>query len=59
MSFFDKFKKAGKSVVDAGAKQMLKVRLHCDTLSFAVRFSLRFEFERGSRRLTRLAHTHT
>jgi hypothetical protein len=37
MSFFDKMKKAGKGVVDAGAKQMLKVRyvalffvvLHC------------------------------
>jgi hypothetical protein len=26
MSFFDKMKKAGKGVVDAGAKQMLKVR---------------------------------
>lgn len=26
MSFFDKMKKASKSVVDAGAKQMLKVR---------------------------------
>lgn len=25
MSFMDKMKKAGKSVVDAGAKQMLKV----------------------------------
>ena len=25
MSFLDKMKKAGKSVVDAGAKQMLKV----------------------------------
>jgi hypothetical protein len=28
MSFFDKMKKASKGVVDAGAKQMLKVR--CD-----------------------------
>lgn len=27
MSFLDKMKKAGKSVVDAGAKQMLKVRM--------------------------------
>jgi hypothetical protein len=26
MSFLDKMKKASKSVVDAGAKQMLKVR---------------------------------
>jgi len=29
MSFMDKMKKAGKSVVDAGAKTMLKVRLYC------------------------------
>jgi hypothetical protein len=27
MSFMDKIKKAGKGVVDAGAKQMLKVRV--------------------------------
>ena len=27
MSFLDKMKKAGKSVVDAGAKTMLKVRI--------------------------------
>ena len=29
MSFMDKMKKAGKSVVDAGAKTMLKVRTVC------------------------------
>ena len=34
MSFLDKMKKASKSVVDAGAKQMLKVR------SWAVRIQL-------------------
>jgi hypothetical protein len=34
MSFFDKMKKASKSVVDAGAKQMLKVR--CVPVTLAV-----------------------
>jgi hypothetical protein len=40
MSFFDKMKKASKGVVDAGAKQMLKVR--CD---FFRRVALRAAFQ--------------
>lgn len=39
MSFLDKVKKAGKSVVDAGAKTMLKVRLDKVQFMFASVFT--------------------
>jgi hypothetical protein len=69
MSFFDKMKKASKSVVDAGAKQMLKVSSSVSCWSHAMvivflplvrvessgSLSASSELSKGIRRTTRLA----